>query len=92
MRRDSKKIRGVIAAVAYVGMLAVPLPAAAVDSAPPKIVGATTVDADHDNRADRVVLKYSERINHALDTDGRYPFRVGNYRIKRSAPPAGREC
>jgi hypothetical protein len=46
-------------------------------------VKAEMKSADGDVKADRVVLTYSERINHALDRDGRYPFTVSNYRVKK---------
>ena len=59
------------------------LPSHAADTITPKITGARMADADGDDRADRVVLTYSEKINHALDTDGTYPFAVGNYKVTK---------
>jgi hypothetical protein len=39
-------------------------------------------DADGDGRADRVGLVYSERVRHAADKDGAYPFLVAGYKIR----------
>src|SRR5262245_2026576 len=58
------------------------LSAAGQDTKPPRIVGAVMQDADGDAHADRVQLTYSERIRHADDRDGRYPFRIAGYRIQ----------
>jgi hypothetical protein len=58
-------------------------PAVAVDTTRPRIVAAWMADTDGDDRADRVVVTYNEKINHALDTDGTYPFSVSDYRIKK---------
>ena len=46
---------------------------------------ARMVDADGNGLADGVVLIYTRRINHRRDTDGRYPFRVRGYKIRRIA-------
>jgi len=48
----------------------------------PRMVSATLLDRDGDDRADEVRLTFSERVWHARDTDGRYPFTVGNYQIR----------
>jgi hypothetical protein len=48
----------------------------------PRIVSATMLDRDGDDRADAVRLVYSEAVWHARDADGRYPFAIGNYRIQ----------
>ena len=64
-----------------VALVVVLAPAAAPDRKPPRIVAAAMIDADNDARADRVRLTYSERVRHAADSDGRYPFTVAGYRI-----------
>ena len=63
---------------------------AAPDSRPPRIVAAVMQDADGDGRADRLRLTYSERVRHAADRDGRYPFRVAGYRIRAVGKASGR--
>ena len=63
---------------------------AASDSRPPRIVAAVMKDADDDARADRLRLTYSERVRHAVDRDGRYPFRVAGYRIRAVGKASGR--
>src|SRR6187200_1392417 len=55
---------------------------AAGDKRPPRIVAAVMQDADGDGRADRVGLVYSERVQHAADRDGAYPFLVAGYKIR----------
>ena len=47
---------------------------AAPDARAPRIVSAAMQDADGDSRADRMRLTYSERVRHAADRDGKYPF------------------
>jgi hypothetical protein len=59
------------------------LSALAADTTPPRIAKAQMVDADGDGKADRVVLTYTEPVNHTADTDGTYPFAVANYRITK---------
>ena len=68
----------VTAAVILLGLAG---PAAAADRKAPKIVGASMQDADRDGKADRVRVLYDERVRHARDTDGKYPFKVDGYRI-----------
>ena len=63
---------------------------AASDSRPPRIVAAAMQDADGDARADRLRLTYSERVRHAADRDGKYPFRVAGYRIRAVGKAGGR--
>ncbi|MFP5351518.1 MAG: InlB B-repeat-containing protein [Actinomycetota bacterium] len=48
----------------------------------PRIMRAVMVDKDGNGLADRVVLTYSEKIKHKLDTS-RFPFVVQGYRIKK---------
>ena len=55
---------------------------AAGDAKPPRIVAAVMQDADGDGHADRVGLVYSERVRHASDRDGKYPFVVSGYKIR----------
>jgi hypothetical protein len=69
----------VIGAIVLLGLAA---PAAPADRTAPKITAAAMRDSDHDGKADRVVLTYSERISHPLDTRG-FPFAVTGYRITR---------
>ena len=73
-----------------VALLVVVAPAAAPDRKPPRIVAAAMLDADGDSRADRMRLTYSERVRHAADGDGRYPFAVSGYRIRSVAKGAGK--
>jgi hypothetical protein len=62
--------------------VAVAAPATAADRTAPRIVAAAMQDADRDGRADRLVLRYSERVNHVVDRAG-FPFTVAGYRIGR---------
>ena len=64
--------------------LAVTAPAPAADRTAPVIIDAFMTDADHDARADRVVLRYSERISHPLDRS-RFPFTVSGYTVTKVA-------
>jgi hypothetical protein len=64
--------------------------AAAPDRKPPRIVAAVMVDADRDLQADRVRLAYSERVRHAVDRDGKYPFAVAGYRIRSVGAASGK--
>jgi hypothetical protein len=57
------------------------VPVLAADTTPPKIAAARMADADSDDKADRVVLTYTEKINHAADTDGTYPMSVAGYTV-----------
>jgi hypothetical protein len=71
-------------------VLIVLTPIAEPDRKPPRIVAAVMVDANGNARADRVRLTYSERVRHALDRDGRYPFTVAGYRIRSVGAASGR--
>ena len=73
-----------------VGATVVVAAAAAPDRKPPRIVVATVLDADGDALADRVRLVYSERVRHAADRDGRYPFTVAGYRIRSVGMATGK--
>jgi hypothetical protein len=59
------------------------------DRTAPKIVRAEMLDANGNGLADRVVLNYSEKVKHQLDTDGKYPFQIlgpdkaSSYKIKK---------
>ena len=61
----------------------VPLAASAArpDTTSPRIVAAVLQDVNRDYRADRVRVTFSERIRHARDADGTYPFSVAGYRV-----------
>src|SRR5688572_15587463 len=63
---------------------------AARDRKAPRIVAAALEDADRDGRADRLRLTYSERVTHARDGDGAYPFRVAGHRIRGIGAASGR--
>jgi hypothetical protein len=63
---------------------------AAPDRKPPRMTAAAMQDQDRDGHADRVVLTYSERIRHPRDADGRYPFRVGGYRVSSVGAASGK--
>lgn len=52
------------------------------DKRSPRMVSAAMRDADGDAHADGVMLTYSEKVRHAPDRDGRYPFIVAGYRIR----------
>ncbi len=62
--------------------IVVAAPSAAADSRAPRIVSAAMQDADGDARADRLRVTYSERVRHAADRDGRFPFRIAGYKIR----------
>ena len=63
----------------------------AADLRSPRIVAAAMRDADGDARADRVRLTYSERVRHAADRDGTFPFRVRGYRIRAVGKASGKK-
>lgn len=49
-------------------------------------------DADHDNKADRVTLTYSEDVKHAVDIVAPFPLSVAGYTVtKVNALTAGRK-
>ena len=63
-------------------LVVVPTVPAAWGAAPnpaPRIVGAKTVDADRDDKVDRIVLTWSEPVTHVRDVDRRYQFAVTGY-------------
>jgi hypothetical protein len=70
----------------------VPLAASAAkpDTTSPRIVGAVLQDVNRDFRADRVRVTFSERVRHARDADGTYPFSVAGYRIGSVGAANGR--
>ncbi len=78
----------VLAAVLSVG--ASGAPGAKPDRTAPRIVRAVMLDVDNDARADRLLLTYSERIRHAVDGDGRFPFSVNGYRLRSVGAPKGK--
>ncbi|MGH2713539.1 MAG: hypothetical protein ACRDM7_06565, partial [Thermoleophilaceae bacterium] len=79
---------GCMAALVVVAVVATASGAA--DVSPPRIVAAAMQDGDGDTRADRLKLTYSERVRHAADRDGSYPFRVAGYRIRSVGAASGR--
>src|SRR3954464_2623406 len=76
-----RRVAGIGVFLLLLPVIASPAGSAA-DRTPPKIVKAAMGDADHDGKADRVVVTYTERVSHALDADGHYPFKVQNYVVK----------
>ncbi len=64
--------------------------AAAPDRRAPRIAAAVMVDTDRDARADAARLTYSERVRHAADRDGKYPFAVAGYRIRAVGAARGK--
>jgi hypothetical protein len=77
-------MRNVLKVAIALALVAGLVPAAnAADRTSPRIVKARMKDRDNDGKADRIVLTYSEKIRHRRDRDGRYPFKVGTYRIKQ---------
>src|SRR5215208_3371238 len=76
--------------VALLAVVVVAPASGAPNSGPPRIVAAVLQDADGDTRADRLNLRYSERVRHAADRDGSYPFRVAGRRIRSVAAASGR--
>jgi hypothetical protein len=76
----------------FIALLILPVAAAsaAPDRKPPRIVTVALQDTDRDFRADHVRLTYSERIRHARDADGKYPFTIAGYRIRSVGAASGR--
>jgi hypothetical protein len=56
----------------------------------PRIVAAALQDVDRDSLPDRLRLEYSERVRHARDADGRYPFLVAGQRLRGVGAASGR--
>src|SRR5688572_29870426 len=77
----ARTLTTVIAAVGVAATVVAAL-SAAPDARPPRIVAAKMQDVDADTRADRLRLTYSERVRHAVDRDGSFPFRVAGYRVR----------
>jgi hypothetical protein len=75
----------VVSAVTVVAALS-----AAPDAKPPRIVSAVMQDTDGDGRTNRLLLTYSERVRHAADRDGKYPFRVAGYVIRAVGPASAK--
>jgi len=63
---------------------------AAPDRTPPKMKAAVMKDADHDGRADTLVLTFTERVVHRRDADGRYPFTVTGYGLRSVGAASGK--
>jgi hypothetical protein len=79
-----------VVALAGVGLVAASAAGPSRRAKPPRIVSAAMLDADRDARADRIRLTYSVPIRHAADRDGRYPFAVSGYRIRRVGGAVGK--
>jgi hypothetical protein len=81
-------------ATALVGITLVCLclvaPGAATSVKAPRILSAVMLDTDGDSKSDGVRLRYSKKIRHARDSDGRYPFTVVGYRIARVGTASGK--
>ena len=84
-----RRLLASLTAVVAAGSAVAALPAAS-DTKPPRIVAAAMQDTDRDGRADRLRLSYSERVRHARDRDGRYPFRVAGYAIQSVGAASGK--
>jgi hypothetical protein len=82
-------MRGVSAA-ALVLLLVLPATAHAADRTPPKLVKAEVRDADHDGRADAVLVTFSERIRHTKDTSKPFPLSVAGYTVKSVGAASGK--
>lgn len=67
------------------------VPAGAADRKPPKITKAVMKDPDGDGMANKVVLTYSEKVKHPHDKDGRYPFTVQGYKIRKISKARGKK-
>ena len=86
-----RRCASVVAVTSLVmGLLAAP-PVAAGDRKSPKIAKARMADADGDGSADRVVLVYTERIRHKADKDGKYPFSIEGFKIRKIPAAKGRK-
>ncbi len=80
---------GRIALLVTVAVVAVADGAAAVKR-PPRVVSAALEDVDGNFRADALRLTYSQKVRHAVDRDGHYPFSVSGYRIRSVGAASGR--
>jgi hypothetical protein len=76
-RRITTAVGAVVVAATAVATLS-----AAADVKHPRIVAASVQDVDGDARGDRMRITYSERVRHAADRDGSYPFRLAGYRVR----------
>lgn len=72
----------VLALVVALGLMPIS-PASAAKNRPPRIKRAVMKDVNGNGLANKVILTYTERINHRVDRDGRYPFRIQGYKIRR---------
>ena len=79
-----------LAGVAVVALVVVGSGAATNAPKPPRIVSAVMLDFDRDAIADGIRIGFSKPIRHVRDTDGRYPFIVAGYRIRRVGAASGR--
>jgi hypothetical protein len=94
-RNPSSRRRTSVAALSAGALLVLALAAASSSTAgrdrqPSRIVAAALQDANHDSRADRLRLTYSEQIKHLRDADGAYPFKIAGYRIRSVGASAGK--
>ena len=64
-------------------------PVYAAKNVAPRVVSAQLVDRDGDDRADALVVTFSERVWHRRDADGRYPIAVSSYRIRSVGATTG---
>ena len=80
----------IAAAVALFAFLVLVPSAPAADRAAPKITSAVMQDADHDGRADGVVVTFSEKIRHASDTTKPFPLAVAGYTVKSVGAAKGK--
>ena len=82
-------MRGVVAVV-LLALVVLPAAAPAADLTPPTIARAELKDADHDGRADTLVVTFSEPIRHAKDTRKPFPLRVAGYTVASVGAASGK--
>jgi hypothetical protein len=80
-----------LCAACLVGGLFSAAPVGAADTKAPRIKRAVMKDSNGDGHPDRVVLTYNERIKHRADKDGKYPFAVKGYKIRKITRAKGRK-
>jgi len=90
MSRRTRALAVPALALVLAGTVAATASAAAPDRKPPRIVSAAMRDTDGDARTDRIRITYSERVRHAADVDGRYPFRIPGYPVQSVGRSGGR--
>ena len=80
----------VLLGIVLLAAVALPASAFAADRTPPKMAKAEMRDADHDGKADGVLVTFSERIRHVNDTKKPFPFAVAGYTVKGVGAASGK--